>query len=260
MGRWGDGEMGRWGDAGTWRCGDAGTRGHFQSPNNQQQTTNNKQQFSMNKVRKPGRAVFFQSQEVEQQQPETKVAATKSASPKNNPAEADSETVDNQSLQQLFNALVAVRDGEFSVRLPEDDGLGEIATVFNEMVSVNQNFANEMNRISQIVGEEGRLSERATLEAVEGSWLDSIDSVNGLINNLAKPTTEVSRVLTAVASGDLSQKIALQVEGKALKGEFLSIGTIVNTMVDQLNGFAGEVTRVAPEVGTEGKLGGSSAS
>ncbi|NES23340.1 MAG: HAMP domain-containing protein, partial [Symploca sp. SIO3E6] len=210
----------------------------------------------MNKVRKPGRAVFFQSQEIEQQQSETKVAATQSASPKNNPAEADSETVDNQSLQQLFNALVAVRDGEFSVRLPEDDGLGEIATVFNEMLSVNQNFANEMNRISQIVGEEGRLSERATLEAVQGSWLDSIDSVNGLINNLAKPTTEVSRVLTAVASGDLSQKIALEVEGKALKGEFLSIGTIVNTMVDQLNGFAGEVTRVAREVGTEGKLGG----
>ncbi len=112
-----------------------------------------------------------------------------------------------------------------------------------------------MGRISREVGEEGELTARASLTEVKGSWKSSINALNGLINNLARPTTEVSRVLEAVANGDLSKKINLQLQGKSLKGEFYRIGTIVNQMVDQLNSFSSEVTRVAQEVGTEGKLG-----
>ncbi|NEP02343.1 MAG: HAMP domain-containing protein, partial [Symploca sp. SIO2E9] len=202
------------------------------------------------KNRRPARAAFFHDLEV---------IAEKAV----DTAQPASETIPNSSSEQLdesfellINALKASRDGDFTVRLPEDNGLGEIASVFNEMANANQNFVNELNHISQTVGEEGNLTERANLGNTGGSWSASIDAVNGLINNLAQPTTEVSRVLTAVASGDLSQKIALEVKGKPLKGEFLTIGNIVNTMVDQLNAFAGEVTRVAREVGTEGKLGG----
>src|ERR1700692_382247 len=100
------------------------------------------------------------------------------------------------------------------------------------------------------------MTERATLSGANGAWATSIDSVNSLIDDLVRPTTEVARVIVAVAEGDLSQKMALEIEGRPLKGEFARIGTTVNAMVDQLSSFAAEVTRVAKEVGTDGKLGG----
>src|SRR6201999_4064307 len=103
---------------------------------------------------------------------------------------------------------------------------------------------------------EGRMTERAVLPDADGAWATSIDSVNALIDDLVRPTTEVARVIVAVAEGDLSQKMALKIGGQPVKGEFLRIGTTVNTMVDQLSAFADEVTRVAREVGTDGKLGG----
>src|SRR5205814_3492623 len=106
------------------------------------------------------------------------------------------------------------------------------------------------------IGREGRLTERMTVGTARGAWSTSVDSVNSLIDDLVRPTTEVARVLVAVAEGDLSQKMALKIEGQPVKGEFLRIGTVVNAMVDQLRSFADEVTRVAREVGTEGKLGG----
>ena len=196
------------------------------------------------KNRRPARTVLFQ---------DISESATATES---TPSVVATETADNDDVDLLLNALSAVRDGDFEVRLPQNNGLGEIATVFNEMVSVNQKFTQELSRISQNVGEQGKLTERASLPNVQGSWSDNMAQVNSLINNLAQPTTEVSRVLTAVASGDLSQKIALEVQGKSLQGAFLNIATIVNRMVDQLNSFAGEVTRVAREVGTEGTLGG----
>jgi len=123
-------------------------------------------------------------------------------------------------------------------------------------MDLNENQANEINRVGKIVGEEGRLGERASMGAVIGSWKDNVDSINLLINSLAAPATQVARVITAVAEGDLSKKMALDIDGRPIKGEFLRIGNTVNTMVDQLNSFAAEVTRVAKEVGTEGKLGG----
>src|ERR1700692_2964189 len=100
------------------------------------------------------------------------------------------------------------------------------------------------------------MTERATLSGANGAWATSIDSVNSLIDDLVRPTTEVARVIVAVAEGDLSQKMALEIEGRPVKGEFARIGTTVNAMVDQLSSFSSEVTRVAREVGTDGKLGG----
>ena len=136
------------------------------------------------------------------------------------------------------------------------DLMGDIANAYNELVDRNARMTKELMRIGRVIGREGRMAERASLGFVGGDWETQSDSINGLIDDLSRPTTEVARVLDAVAEGDLSQKMALTIEGQQVKGEFLRIGTTVNTMVDQLSSFADEVTRVAREVGTEGKLGG----
>ncbi len=163
-----------------------------------------------------------------------------------------------EQLQPLLDALRAAKNGDFSVRLPapSDGQLSELHHAFNDVVGLNQSMAEEIGRVARAVGSEGRMTERASLPNVSGSWATSSNSINALIEDLARPTTEVARVITAVAEGDLSQKMALEIEGTPVKGEFLRIGTTVNTMVDQLSSFAAEVTRVAREVGTEGKLGG----
>ncbi|MEO7715282.1 MAG: HAMP domain-containing protein, partial [Capsulimonas sp.] len=161
-------------------------------------------------------------------------------------------------LLPLLEALHAAKAGDFSVRLPRSENglLGELSAAFNECVAINEKMAQEIVRVGRIVGREGRMTERAELTGAAGSWAESVDSINVLIEDLARPTTEVARVITAVADGDLTQKMALEIEGTPVKGEFLRIGATVNTMVDQLSSFAAEVTRVAREVGTEGKLGG----
>ncbi len=161
-------------------------------------------------------------------------------------------------LHSLYDVLSAVKGGNFSVRMRgEESGiLEDISGLLNEVIEINEHTTNEIVRVNTIVGEEGKLTERASIGEVRGMWAVSIESINALINNLAQPTNEVGRVITAVAEGDLSKKILLEVEGRPLQGEFLRIGTRVNKMVDQLNAFASEVTRVAREVGAEGKLGG----
>jgi HAMP domain-containing protein/CheY-like chemotaxis protein/signal transduction histidine kinase len=161
-------------------------------------------------------------------------------------------------LRRLLNAMRDLRDGDFDVRLPLADEplLAEIADAFNSVAKMNERLCNEMNRISNTIGREGQMNDRASIGAVSGGWRTTVDSVNMLITDLASPTTEVARVLSAVAEGDLGQKMVLEIEGKPVQGEFLRIGTTVNTLVDQLGSFANEVTRVAREVGTEGKLGG----
>jgi methyl-accepting chemotaxis protein len=163
-----------------------------------------------------------------------------------------------QQLQPLLDALEAARAGDFSVRLPQtrDGVLSKICRTFNDVVSRNESLTQEVVRVGRIVGREGRMTERAALKGASGAWAVQVDGINALIEDLARPTTEVRRVITAVAGGDLSQKMALEIEGTPVKGEFFRIGTTVNTMVDQLGSFAAEVTRVAREVGTEGKLGG----
>jgi signal transduction histidine kinase/HAMP domain-containing protein/CheY-like chemotaxis protein len=175
------------------------------------------------------------------------------------PPRANGGAPSDRALDALLEALAAARDGDFSVRLPAAGGdarLAEIAAAYNELAERNARLDAELVRIGRVVGREGVMDERASLGGAGGSWQRTIESINGLVDDLVRPTTEVARVIDAVAEGDLSQTMALKIEGKSLKGEFLRIGTTVNAMVDQLSSFADEVTRVAREVGTEGKLGG----
>jgi len=133
---------------------------------------------------------------------------------------------------------------------------GKIYDTLNDVIELNQKMRSELTRISTVVGKEGRTTQRADIGKADGDWTDCITSVNTLIGDLMQPTTEVARVIGAVANGDLSQTMALDIDGRPLTGEFLKTAKTVNTMVDQLSAFASEVTRVAREVGTEGKLGG----
>jgi HAMP domain-containing protein/CheY-like chemotaxis protein len=157
----------------------------------------------------------------------------------------------------LLNALRAVSRGDFTVKMPTTwDGVdGDIAEAFNEVVGWNGRVLREIERISTVVGIEGRLGQRSDLQA-PGSYGEKLIAVNRLIDDLTHPIAETSRVLGAVARGDLSQQMALEADGRPLRGEFLRSARTINAMVDQLNAFAGEVTRVAREVGSEGILGG----
>jgi HAMP domain-containing protein/CheY-like chemotaxis protein/signal transduction histidine kinase len=161
-------------------------------------------------------------------------------------------------LRRLLAAMRDLKEGDFNVRLPvsEDPLLAEIADEFNGIAKQNTRLSEEMTRVSKTIGRQGQMNDRASIGVVTGGWRSTVDSVNTLITDLASPTTEIARVLTAVADGDLNQKMVLEIDGKSVQGEFLRIATTVNTMVDQLGAFADEVTRVAREVGTEGKLGG----
>jgi HAMP domain-containing protein len=160
--------------------------------------------------------------------------------------------------RQILAALRAFRRGDFSVRLPRDlDGVaGEIADTFNEVVELNDRMTREFQRLGEVVGKQGKIDQRARLPNAAGSWADSVDAVNTLIADTVHPTAEMARVIGAVARGDLGQTMDLDGHDRPLRGEFLRIGKVVNTMVGQLGSFASEVTRVAREVGTEGKLGG----
>ena len=159
---------------------------------------------------------------------------------------------------QLLSALMAFKRGDFSARLPEDwTGVpGKIADTFNAVIEANERMTRELERIGRVVGKEGRIAQRASIGEVTNSWADAIGSINDLIGDLVRPTSEMARVIGAVAKGDLSQTMATEIEGRPLKGEFLHTAKTVNAMVGQLGAFASEVTRVAREVGTEGKLGG----
>jgi HAMP domain-containing protein/CheY-like chemotaxis protein/signal transduction histidine kinase len=163
--------------------------------------------------------------------------------------------------RKLLRALQAVRDGDFSVRLPSDrTGLaGKIADTLNEIVTSNQRLALELERAGQIVGKDGQTRHRMSSDRRSGAWGAMERSVNTLIDDLLWPTTEVTRTISAVAKGDLQQSMSLQVDGRPLKGEFLRSATVVNAVIEQMSAFTSEVTRVAREVGTEGKLGGQAA-
>ncbi len=161
-------------------------------------------------------------------------------------------------LGQLLSALSALKRGDFTARLPVTwTGVaGKIADTLNEVIELNARMAGELARISVVVGKEGKITNRLSLGGVGGSWSTLVDSVNGLIDDLVRPTSEMARVIGAVANGDLSQLMSLEVDGRPLEGQFLRTARTVNTMVEQLSSFSSEVTRVAREVGTEGKLGG----
>src|SRR5688572_3208726 len=180
------------------------------------------------------------------------------------PMDGKSKTAQVQDLdwareqKLLLQALQAMRDGDFDVRMPSDwTGVsGKIADTFNEIVAANAHLAKELDRVGQSVGKKGHTAQRLKLDHRRGEWSNMESSVNSLIDDLLWPTAEVTRAIAAVAKGDLSQTMRLEVEGRPLEGEFLRSATIVNTMIEQMSVFTSEVTRVAREVGTDGKLGG----
>jgi HAMP domain-containing protein/signal transduction histidine kinase/DNA-binding response OmpR family regulator len=186
------------------------------------------------------------------------VAARKRAQEKNNRASPASTVFSPVEARMLLTALTALKQGDSSVRLPvEWSGMqGKLAETFNEVVDLNERMAEELSRLRQKVGKEGKLKQRAQMGDVRGFWRDQVHYVNALIDDLVHPTSETARVIGAVAQGDLSQTMALEVDDRPLEGEFLRTAKTINKMVDQLGSFASEVTRVAREVGTEGKLGG----
>ncbi|MFE3203392.1 HAMP domain-containing protein [Embleya sp. NPDC059237] len=165
----------------------------------------------------------------------------------------ETDVVGNAELRRLLAGLTAVRDGDFGGRLPDDgDGLlGEIAGVFNGMVDQLALFTSEVTRVAREVGSEGTLGGQALVPGVSGTWADLTDSVNFMAGNLTSQVRSIAQVATAVARGDLSQKVRVDA-----RGEILELKETINTMVDQLSAFADEVTRVAREVGTDGRLGG----
>ena len=160
--------------------------------------------------------------------------------------------------RQLLGAMVAFRDGDFSVRLPGDwPGTdGRIAEAFNQSVAYEARITREVARLSATVGKEGRLKQRMSVPGATGEWAEKVDYINTLLDDLVRPTTEVARTIGAVAKGNLGQSMELEVDGRPLRGEFLRSAKLVNSMIEQLSVFTSEVTRVAREVGTEGKLGG----
>ncbi len=166
--------------------------------------------------------------------------------------------ISQADLGAILVGLQTMRDGDFSVRLPAVwTGVGgKIADTFNEIVIANQQMAQELKRAGQVVGKEGKTKERTRFYRPRGAWGEMEVSVNTLIDDLLRPTTEVTRAIAAVAQGNLAQTVRLDVDGRPLQGEFLRLANIVNTMIQQLSVFTAEVTRVAREVGTEGKLGG----
>ncbi|HEY1620906.1 MAG TPA: HAMP domain-containing protein, partial [Streptosporangiaceae bacterium] len=160
---------------------------------------------------------------------------------------------DDSRLQRLLTGLTAVRSGDFSTRLPPADGplMNEIAAVFNGMNDQLALFTSEVTRVAREVGTEGRLGGQADVPGLTGTWKGLTDSVNSMAGNLTGQVRDVAQVATAVAKGDLSQKITVDA-----RGEILELKNTINTMVDELSAFADEVTRVATEAGTDGRLGG----
>src|SRR5712672_1365020 len=193
-------------------------------------------------------------------QPNAKTSSNKPSRNGTNPppAPATANGSGGFELHELLHALQSMRVGDFSVRMPGDrTGIeGKIADTFNEIVSANQRMAEQLDRVGQLVGREGKARHRVKFGLADGAWGEMESSVNTLIDDLLWPTTEVTRALAAVAQGNLSQTMRLDVDGRPLQGEFLRSATIVNSMIKQLGVFTSEVTRVAREVGTDGKLGG----
>ncbi len=187
----------------------------------------------------------------------TASAADASAAPARPAPVPASDSADTAVLAELATALRRVRQGRLDVRLPRRQGpAGDVVDQFNELVTVAERQNRDLLRISRVVGREGRMTARLDEESYDGAWSAGARAVNAVIDDLEAPTAEIARVIEAVAEGDLSQHMALEIEGRPLRGEFRRIGRTVNTMVDQLSSFADEVTRVASEVGTDGRLGG----
>src|SRR6202140_371305 len=170
---------------------------------------------------------------------------------------ATKATTNEIDTRVALNVLTAVKRGDFSVRMPANwtGSAGKVASALNDVIESNQRLEREIRRLSRRVGKEGQVK-RAGLGDAGGVWASTLDAVNDLIEDLVRPNTEMARATSAGANGDLSQNMALEIEGRRLQGQFLETARTVNTMVNQLRSFSSEVTRVAGEGGTEGKPGG----
>ena len=166
--------------------------------------------------------------------------------------------VDSLNQRELLEVLIRVKNGDFSARMPVDEtGLnGKIYDTLNDIISMNQQMMNEFTRAGKIIGKEGRLTQRIEVPPARGDWSKGVEALNELISDLVHPTIEIAHVISSVARGNLLQEMPLKIGTHELQGEFARIAREVNDMVDQLNLFSMEVTRVAREVGSEGKLGG----
>lgn len=173
-------------------------------------------------------------------------------------AHGTTEHLSEARARQVLSALLSFADGDFHARLPVDwPGTdGRIAEAFNQTIGHAARFTDEVARLNTTVGKEGRLAQRISAPAAQGSWAAQVSALNTLVDDLVRPTTEIARTIGAVAKGDLGQSMDLQVDGRPLRGEFHRSAKLVNTMIEQLSVFTSEVTRVAREVGIEGKLGG----
>jgi HAMP domain-containing protein/signal transduction histidine kinase/CheY-like chemotaxis protein len=161
--------------------------------------------------------------------------------------------------RELLRVLSEVRNGNFNVQMPLDKvGIaGKICDTLNDIISLNATLVQELVEARKIIGKEGKLNHRVELPRLaRGSWNTGAEAINSLISDLVHPAIEIAHVISSVAKGNLSQEMSLQIGDHVLQGEFARIATEVNDMVDQLRDFASEVTRVAREVGSEGKLGG----
>ncbi|WP_017546856.1 HAMP domain-containing protein [Nocardiopsis prasina] len=172
--------------------------------------------------------------------------------------EAVTELADDQ-LDEILSALYRMRDGDFSVRLRSRGSgkLREITSVFNEVIDHSEQLSTELQRVGDVVRDEGRLNERVNVHPARGAWGNSARALNVLLDEVAEPVTDVARVLDSVAEGELNRRASTEGRRGELKGDLLRLANTVNRMADQMSGFTEEVTRVAREVGTEGKLGGS---
>src|SRR5487761_285715 len=170
---------------------------------------------------------------------------------------ATKATTNDIDTRVALNVLTAVKRGDFSVRMPSNwtGNAGKVASSLNDVIESNQRLEREIRRLSKRVGKEGQIK-RAGLGDAGSAWAPTLAAVNDMVEDLVRPNTEMVRVIGAVANGDLSQTMALEIQGRRLQGQFLETAKTVNTMVNQLRSFSSEVTRVAGEVGTEGKLGG----
>src|SRR6185436_17364762 len=169
-----------------------------------------------------------------------------------------SDSVDTIDPKELLQVLMEVKNGNFSVRMPIDQvGVsGKICDTLNDIISLNEKMMQEFTKAGNTIGKQGKLTQRIEIPNARGDWSTGIESLNSLISDLVHPTIEIAHVISSVAKGNLSQQMSQEIGGHTLQGEFPRIAKEVNDMVKQLNLFSMEVTRVAREVGSEGKLGG----
>src|SRR5437773_248393 len=156
-------------------------------------------------------------------------------------------------VRNIAAVTTAVANGDLSKKITVDvrGEILELKATFNTMVDQLRAFASEVTRVAREVGTEGKLGGQADVKGVAGTWKDLTDTVHSMAGNLTGQVRNIAAYTTPVRTGDLSKKITVDV-----RGEILELKATINTMVDQLSSFASEVTRVAREVGTEGKLGG----